>query len=221
MFIDFKETKVYIISPGEDKYRDRVLTVFTRLVDDGYKHIVFFKSVPGLNRTASLTNTVLEIFNIELGNHEPFIILEDDCAIFTKYNKMIIPDNTDALYLGMSSWAYPYSINTLYKKQRPNILYNNASIVESHNEHLTKIKGLTGGHAILFNSRDYMKMFINVMNDIAMYVDDLPHDLLFSTLQPLFNIYGLKKPMFYQDKTLGGQEDVTKIVYDEGCYRKF
>ena len=66
MNIDIKKVRVYIISPGENKYRDRILTVMGRLIDNGFKNITFFKSLDGPNNTASLTNTVIEIFKKEI-----------------------------------------------------------------------------------------------------------------------------------------------------------
>jgi hypothetical protein len=219
MIIDIKNTRVYIISPGVNKYRDRILTVFGRLIDEGFKNIIFYKSVAGPNNTASLTNTVIEIFKKELKNDDPFIILEDDCAFFTKYDQITIPDNADMLYLGVSLWTYPFSTDTLFSRNRPNIFHNSVNTVKSHDDNLTKILGMTGTHAILYNSREFMRTFINKMNDISKTIDDLPHDLLFSTLHLMFKAYALKLPMFYQDSSLGGQEDVTKLRFNGECYR--
>ena len=56
MLLDIKDITVYIISPGVDNYRTKLITVFERLINEGFKNIVFFKSVSGLNKTASLTN---------------------------------------------------------------------------------------------------------------------------------------------------------------------
>lgn len=219
MLLDIKSITVYIISPGTDNYRSKLITVFERIVDEGFKNVVFFKSVPNPNKTASLTNTVLEIFKRELNNDKPFIVLEDDCAFFTKYDQIEIPDNTDMLYLGVSVWSYPYSIETLYSGRRPNIVYNSINTVESYNNTLVKIKGMTGGHAILYISRDFIKTFIEKMSDISKYIVDLPHDLLFSSLHKSFNVFGLKQPMFYQDVSLGGQEEVTKLTFNGECFR--
>ena len=124
MNIDIKKVRVYIISPGENKYRDRILTVMGRLIDNGFKNITFFKSLDGPNNTASLTNTVIEIFKKEINNEEPFIILEDDCELFTKYEMIDIPQNCDILYLGVALWSYPYSTDTLYTRNRPDIIKN-------------------------------------------------------------------------------------------------
>ena len=219
MLLDIKDITVYIISPGINTYRNKLITVFQRVVDEGFKNVVFFKSVPGPNKTASLTNTVIEIFKKELSNDTPFIILEDDCVFFTRYDGIEIPDNTDLLYLGVSLWSYPYDINTLYLRERPNIIRNSIDTVESYNDDLVKIMGMTGGHAILYISRDFITKFLYKMADISMYIDDLPHDLLFSSLHKSFNVFGLKHPMFYQDATLGGQEDVTKLTFNGECFR--
>jgi len=219
MLLDIKDITVYIISPGVDNYRSKLLTVFERVINEGFKNVTFFKSIPGPNKTASLTNTVIEIFKRELNNDKPFIILEDDCAFFTKYDQIEIPDTADMLYLGVSFWSYPYSTNTLYSMYRPNIVCNSIDTNESYNNTLVKIKGMTGGHAILYISREFIRTFIEKMTDISKYIDDVPHDLLFSSLHPSFNVFGLKQPMFYQDSILGGQEDVTKISFNGECFR--
>lgn len=219
MLINIKNTKVYIISPGENKYRNRVLTVMGRLIDEGFKNITFFKSLSGPNNTASLTNTVIEIFKKEINNDQPFIILEDDCAIFNSCDTIEVPESADVLYLGVALWSYPYSVDTLYNRNRPHIIPNSSNTVQSYDEKLTRIRGMTGGHAIMFVSKEFVRTFINKMTDISKYIDDMPHDLLFSALHTSFNVYGLKTPMFYQDNALGGQEDVTKLTFNGECYR--
>lgn len=218
MLLDIKKTRVYIISPGEGKYRDRALTVFGRLMDAGFQQVTFFKSVKGVNNTASLTNTILEIFSRELHNDEPFIVLEDDCAVFHDMNTIEIPDTAAALYLGVALWSYPYGVDTLYGS-RPHIVQNSPLTVTSVSDELTQLRGMTGGHAILFRSRDFIKEFIHQLDLISNTVKDLPHDLLLSALHLSFDVMALKNPMFYQDKTLGGQEEVTKLVFRDGCFR--
>lgn len=213
MNIDLKSTKIYLISPGVNKYRERALIVLGRLIDEGYKNITFFKSLPGPNNTASLTNTVLEIFKTEMSNTEPFIILEDDCTFFHKYDSVQVPEDFDSLYLGLSLWAYPFSIHTLYKKPRPNIVAHSIISLLPFNNNLVRILSMTGGHAILFRSRKFMKQFIDNMAEISQVIDDLPHDLLYAVISRNYKIYALRKPLFYQDGTLGGLEEATKIEF--------
>lgn len=218
MLIDIKKTRVYIISPGEGKYRDRAVSVFGRLMDAGFQYVTFYKSVKGVNNTASLTNTILEIFSRELHNEDPFIVLEDDCAIFNDTNTVDIPDTAAALYLGVALWSYPYRIDTLFGN-RPHIVKNSSSTVTSVSDTLTQLRGMTGGHAILFRYREFIKDFIRQLDLISNTVKDLPHDLLLSSLHLSYEVFALKTPMFYQDKTLGGQEEVTKLVFNGECYR--
>jgi hypothetical protein len=216
MLINIKNIKVYVVSPGEDKFMKRLLIVFERLVKYGFTNIEYFKSIPGKNSTESLTITILEIFKKEKDNDYPFIILEDDCDIFHKYESIKIPDNLDILYLGVSLWSYPYSINSLYLGIRPNIVENNGNTVKDYDETLTKIYGMTSGHAIMYKSRKFIKKFIEEMESIK---TNVPHDLLLSSLHLFFNVYALKEPMFYQDGKLDGQEKVTKLKYNGSCYR--
>jgi hypothetical protein len=217
MIVDIKNTTVYLVSPGTGKYKDRVLTVFSRLIDAGFSKIEFIKSLPGLNGAASLTHTVLHIFKRELNNNTPFIILEDDCAFFNKYDQIEIPEDYDMLYLGVSKWAYTHPIETFYYMDfRPPVIQNSPETVQSYDDTLTKLKGMTATHAILYNSRKFIKRFMEILEDINKHYDlsYLPHDLLFSALHSTHNVFALKKPMFYQDSTLGGQEDVTKLTFN-------
>ncbi len=47
MIIDLKSTKIYLISPGVNKYRDRLYTVFSCLVEAGFQQVEFIKVNPG------------------------------------------------------------------------------------------------------------------------------------------------------------------------------
>jgi hypothetical protein len=210
MKIDFKKIKIYLISPGTREYKNRLLTVFSRLVDEGYTNIRYFKSVPDINKIISLTKTIVEIFKIELLKDEPFIILEDDCNTFYKYDSIEVPNNYDLLYLGLSKWGYSYPIDTLMRdlSKRPKIT---AAIFSNYNNRLIKIHSMTGGHAILYNSREYLQDFISNIENLSDHLHKFSQDLLFATLQKDYYVYGLKKPLFYQDECLGGQEEVTKF----------
>lgn len=219
MILEIKNITVYIISPAEGKYKERILILFNKLISEGFQNIVFVKSLKGPNNTASLTNTVIEIFKREMDKDTPFIILEDDCNFFYKYDTIEVPDNYDLLYIGISYWTFLHPIHTLFRKDRPYITINSSNSCSSYNDTLVKIKSMTSGHAIVYKSRTFMKLFIDFMYSISKTVDNLPHDLLFACLHKLFNVYGLKKPMFYQDELLGGQQNVTKLIFNGECYR--
>lgn len=215
MRINIKTTKVYIVSPGTGKYESRVQTVFQRLVKQGYTNIEFFRSIPDSTGTNSLTRTVLEIFKKELRScDQPFIIVEDDCQILTDHQEVECPDNADTVYLGVSQWIYPHSYDTLGRGFH--IRPHTAADCPDVHPMVTKILGMTSGHAILFINREYMRKFIQLAEPLL--TKNMPHDLVFATMQPSSNVYALKKPMYYQDSSLGGQEDVTKLVYNGTKY---
>lgn len=214
MIIDIKKVKVYLISPGHDKYRQRLQTVFMRLVDQGYTDIEFVRSVPDPSGTNSLTRTVFEIFKKELSGDRPFMILEDDCQVYFDRQTIECPDDADAVYLGVAKWIYPHPYSTLGQGYhiRPN---TSADCLDIHPQ-VTRILGMTSTHAILFLNREYTRKFITYMEPLLSRA--IPHDLVFATLQPNYNVYALKNPMYYQDTTIGGQEDVTRLIYNGSHY---
>jgi hypothetical protein len=215
MKISVKDIKVYLVSPGVDKYKHRLQTVFERLVDSGFKQIEFVRSVPGSNGTDSLSRTNLEIFKKELsGPSRPFLIVEDDVAISTDYESIEVPEDADAVYFGVSKWVYPHSFETLGRGYH--IRTNSSKDVIDSNVDVTRIKGMTSTHAILFINQVYIHYFIELMSKRLSYIT--PHDLVFATMHGDFHIYALKNPMFYQDKTIGGQEDVTRLSYNSTHY---
>jgi len=230
MRISLKDVKVYIISPGTGAYSARLLTVFGRLVATGFKRVEFFRALPsasdpsskdpGISNAAatdSLTRTVLAIAERELigGMRHPFIIVEDDVGIMTDSDSVDVPDDADALYLGVSKWIYPHKYETLGRGFH--IQENSPTYVkECGSGSVTRILGMTGGHAILFINPEYVRQFIAALT--ARLPFSTPHDLVYATMHPKFNVYALKNPMFYQDAALGGQEVVTRLRYNGERY---
>lgn len=214
MHIDVSTIKVYLVSPGTGKYKERAQIVFQRLLEAGYKQIEFFRSIPAESGTNSLTLTNLAIFEQELKGDRPFMILEDDCQHFFQHTHLTIPDDTDVLYTGVSSWVYPYPYATLGKGYH--IHENTSADIQDATETVTRINGMTGGHAILFLNREYIRQFMAAQRPLL--PKQTPHDLVYATMHKSFHVYALKQPMFYQDKALGGQESVTKLVYNGERY---
>jgi len=230
MHIALKDVKVYVVSPGAGKYLARLLSVFERLVTAGFGRVEFFKSLPSLSDgaakeigvsshtgTDSLARTIMAILTRELvgGIRRPFIIVEDDVGIMTDADSVDVPDDADALYLGVSKWIYPHKYETLGRGFH--IQENGPEFVkECGSDSVTRILGMTGGHAIMFINPEYVRQFIAAMTTRLPY--STPHDLVYATLQPKFNVYALKNPMFYQDAALGGQEAVTRLRYNGERY---
>lgn len=126
-------------------------------------------------------------YNIFKDMQEPTIILEDDCVLKNDSYIIEIPDDTDALYLGLSGWGFLNSQSKL----------NNFEY-ERHEEYpnIYKINGMLATHAILYISSEYIEM----AKKIAKWSGDNDHhiDQGFALIQKYFNVYALKKPIFYQ-----------------------
>ncbi len=216
MKLDLRKLPVFLISPGTGKYEQRVSIVMHRLVSLGFQDIRQYKSVIDTNSTDSLTHTNIEILTNNI-HSTPFIILEDDCGFTDVPLEIELPDDTDALYLGISKWVYPYSFDTLGRGYhiRENQPYD-FSDIESY-PNIVKLTGTTSTHGILFLSQHYATQFIQQMNKVL--ANHTPHDLVFATMQKYFNVFALKTPLVYQDVSLGGQEAVTRLVYTSRGFR--
>lgn len=215
--MNFTQMKVYVISPATGHYYDRLQTVLERLKTHGFQDVEYVPSVPDVNRTNSLSRTNLRIFEKELQGTRPFLILEDDVQVEHLTPSLPIPEDACALYLGVSMWIYPSSYASL-SGQRAHIQMVLPQDTVSVDDHWARIVGMTGGHAIVYRCRQFVQTLMSCIQEhLAL---DTPHDLILATLHSQFPVYALKKPFFYQDETLGGQQKETKWIWHEE-YRQF
>lgn len=221
MDISIMECKIYVISPGKGKYRDRLMTSFRRLVDMGFHHVEFVRSVPDDSSTTnSLTRTVMLIFEKELHETRPFIIVEDDVQVFQIQRTIHVPMDAHLVYLGVAWWLYPFPPSSLFHKDRQksfHICPMRKQLVGSLDDDLVSVSGMMSAHAILFLNRSFLRAFLDKMKDLL--PNNTPHDLLLASMHHEWNALALKQPLFYQDATLGGQEDVTKLWWDDELER--
>lgn len=126
-------------------------------------------------------------FNILKDINDPTIILEDDCVIASGSTVFEVPDDADAVYLGLSNWGYLNNVSKLknFNYRRHNVFQN-----------IYKVDGMLATHAILYISKDY----INMSKKIAKWsADNDRHvDQGLASIQKYFNIYALSSPIFYQ-----------------------
>ena len=220
MKIDLMGCRVYMISPGTGKYRERALLCFQRLMDYGFRHIEMVRSIPDSYPINSLTRTVVWIMERERHASPPlpFIIVEDDIHEMHLCKQLDIPDNADAIYLGLSHWIYPHPYHSLGTGLH--IRPSNSTDFTDTSDDIVRIRGMLAGHAILFvnqpsndnNHRDYLSQCIVRIKDRIPH--KTPHDLILAALQHEYPVYALKYPIFFQDEALGGQEGVTRLQWN-------
>jgi hypothetical protein len=138
------------------------------------------------------------------GDFRPFICLEDDCSATPWFRHDIsLPEGADGLYLGISA----YGLHPMTGLGYPQVQMTPV------NTEIVRIYNMLSTHAILFLSRSWAQ---NCLEGIRRALDtDLPGswDIPISRSMGKFNIYALKKPLFYQDAKMGGQEEPTLIQF--------
>ena len=115
----------------------------------------------------------------------PFILFEDDCEIKNFEPEIEVPENADAVYLGVSSWG------RMNGHSGPFVQYEKVS------DNFHRVYNMLGAHAILYLTEDYVRMCQRVSfhagNVIGSY-----QDIGFAEIQRWFNVYTFDDPMFYQ-----------------------
>ena len=152
---------------------------------------------------------MIEILKKRLsGPFKPFILLEDDCSRTQWFRYMIpIPEDTDAVYLGLSI----YGIHPFIPQGYPNIISYTHVPGEPD---LVKIQNMLSTHAILFVTKRWTEMCLYCFEKTLASepgTGNYDYDILLCRNLPKFNAYALKKPLFYQDKTVGGNEYTTNF----------
>lgn len=125
----------------------------------------------------------------------PFIIFEDDCRV-KNFNPIIeVPNNADAVYLGVSSWG------RMNSHSGPFVQY------EKVDDNLLRVYNMLGAHSILYLSKEYA----SVCSKISIHYSNIAdhQDIGFAEVQRYFNVYAFDDPMFYQTSSNGTDQKLT------------
>jgi len=206
MKINFDTMKYYYLTTGNNKKRENHM-------EDIFKNYNIKKIIGPSGIKKHISGAIGHSKMIELGLREqdrnkpfqPFVILEDDVSFFRNLpNELEIPDNTDALYIGISPWGL--------NKDNMQGKYNHI-IADDYNDDLIKVYNMLGTHAIMICSSLYASVYTRCMMESIYYnfQDRGDWDIILSTLQKKYNVYAFKNPFLYQDAKYGGQE-TTKVI---------
>lgn len=116
----------------------------------------------------------------------PFIILEDDCSLNRESPETIeVPDNSHALYLGISHWGR----------------YLNHSGPYVHttkiNDEIVRVHNMLATHAIMYISQEYVDICRRISYHFGYEVEN--HlDIGFAEIHKFFNVYSFDEPLFRQ-----------------------
>lgn len=122
----------------------------------------------------------------------PFLLMEDDC-VFTGIDQFEyeIPDDADALYIGMSQWARYLNFSG------PFLHYTRVD------DKIVRVYNMLAAHAVIYLNEEYK----NVCHRISQYCGYqlLDHmDNGYAEIQKYYNVYALDSPLFKQSGHNGG-----------------
>ena len=189
-----KLTDLPVVYINLDEQIDRKETLEQNLKDIGFKNIIRvsgFKD-PNANRGCAYSHA-LALEEID----PPFILLEDDSVPLNFIDEIEIPDETDALYLGVSSWG-------------------------RMNGHSGPCVQWEYAHPLL-GSGSLNPDYIDLCKRIAYhgYLISDHHDIGFADVQKYYDVYAFDNPMFYQtssngtDQRLSSYPSVRLMEYDK------
>ena len=141
----------------------------------------------------------------------PLLILEDDVGVSESFAPLIdVPLDADAAYLGASVYGAVDIVDY--------VGFTNMLAADPAGEHWLRVFNLLGTHAILYlTDRFKLATAEAIVESIA--DRDWEHDKGMARLQERFNVYALRRPMFFQSAALQSargehQENVTNIVLE-------
>ena len=184
MIIDLKDIPVIYINMDKDIYKNRKCVQELKKI--GFKNIYRIEGVEHDNHQkgcALAHNKALSMLE------PPFIIVEDDILIKSFEHIIDVPENADAVYLGVSHWG--------------KVADNFGELVsyEDVNEKIVKIKNMLSAHAILYLQKEYV-CFCKHASNISGNGSGVAHDQYFAELQNIYNVYAVKDPLFFQKSQL-------------------
>mgnify|MGYP003632995075 CR=1 FL=1 len=189
MELDLREIPVYYINMKEDVVKRERMEYLGKSA--GFKN---FNRVEGI-RLPIPAGCAASHLSVMKDKKPPFIILEDDCVIKSFIPEISIPDDTDALYLGISSWGRLDSHSGEYV------------LTSQVNSGFLRVYNMLGTHAMLFLSERY----VSACKAIADYSMQLPAhlDVGYAEVQKYYTIYAFDDPMFFQTSSGGTDKPLT------------
>lgn len=134
----------------------------------------------------------------------PFVLFEDDCLLHNFKPVIEVPDDADAVYLGVSQWARYLTFSG------PFVHYDFVD------DNLVRVYNMLGGHAILYLTADYVRMCQRISYH-ASEIIGYNQDPGFAEVQKYFNIYSVNDPFFKQS---GYNNSVTSCkITDVGIHK--
>ena len=137
---------------------------------------------------------------------KPFMMIEDDASFYMRRDSVIVPDNTDILYIGLSSCSI----------DKETFHYQNYFESVENYPDIVRIKNMLASHGIMVCSALGAAALQRAMMET--WFTDMAWDMPMARMQPFYNVYALRKPLVFQNEYKGGDYLCTAITLDkEDC----
>ena len=196
MNLDLREISAVYINLKKDVKKDFAMKAL--ILDCGFKNTI---RVEGEYTPNSLAGCSLSHYNALSEIDPPFIVFEDDCIIKNFKPEIEIPDDADALYLGVSSWG------RMNSHSGPFVQY------EGITKDLLRIYNMLSAHAILYLNPEYISLCKKIAHQAYEIADH--QDIGFAEIQRYYNVYAFDDPMFYQSSSNGTDQPLTTYPSQE------
>ena len=206
--LDLREIPaIYINLDTDTERRERMESMLNEF---GFKTIIRLPATQNQDRLAACSHSH---FNALREVDAPFIVFEDDCVCKNTNPIINIPDDSDAIYLVISSWG------RMNGHSGPCVYYEEVvdfpDVVRAYN--------MLGAHAILYLSKEYASLCSKI--SYHFYETSYHQDIGFAEVQKYYNVYSFNDPMFYQtssngtDQKLSSYPSVEFVQYNKNFWK--
>ena len=196
MNLDLREASAVYINLKKDVKKDFAMKAL--ILDCGFKNTIRVEAEYTPN---SLAGCSLSHYNALNEIDPPFIVFEDDCVIKNFNPNIEIPDDADAVYLGISSWG------RMNSHSGPFVQYEEVS------NGLLRIYNMLSAHAILYLNHEYISLCKKISQQSYEIADH--QDIGFAEIQRYYNVYSFDDPMFYQTSSNGTDQPLSSYPTHE------
>jgi hypothetical protein len=191
-----------------DEEQERRSSMEKLLKKCGFVNVQRFPAHKAGNRVGcsmSHSDLLKDIIN---NNIYPCLILEDDLEVFDFRSIINVPENYDAMYVGLSKYGYSKDQNDPHRRSLK---------IKEKNNNYHRVQNMLARHAIIHNSPEYDKESVDLMQKFISSPEEyVAGDATLSVLHPEYKVYAQNIPLFYQNQP--GVRGLTNTKIDNCSY---
>lgn len=196
MKLHLPSTLTYYINLEKDKAgNQKIKDILSKHKFSDWRRAPGFPDSKKINGVSLAHKNILE----SLRDYEkPFCVLENDVEVRKFVRTVSVPDDADALYLGVSCMGAYHGTD------------ERQISAEKKSKNIYRIYNMLAAHSIVYFNSDYVKEVLRVIE--FCHKNNIPHDIGIAEVMKYWNVYGLNEPMFYQS---GNYEKYTNLTIEQ------